>query len=697
MLKNISYKNLFVSLIIIFSLIITFIVYLVFSNIKNIHIDKLSKDTYNSEKIHIKSFVKEYFDVYNNLLITLSNTKEIIEYENNIEIIEKIFNSYEKTLPNLVEIIYLDKNQNEIIKVNKVYESIKEDYTFFNSLDKSLKAHLTNQKIYLGQNIFKENKKISTLILKIDIKEFISKLVSSSLYNLTLVNKGKPILNKENLTLSKEEFSLILNNEEYLSNNLYSFSINDFYNQNIKIVLKPKHTLDDEKLKESQAMIFLILFFSFLILIPLAMYFSNIPNKILKEYEDKLITHNITGLKNSIYLDKELNNKTFNNSIIILVYLNNFKKLQSVYGYKIINTILKESSRLIESYKHIDENFEELYSIENNLFAIKYNFTNEANLIKFTQLLFTDLERVEILIDKNSSIYLDLTLAISNPLDVKNNAQKLHEAQMALEYALENKIDILVYDPEVKTKDINSLNLKILKSIKNAIDKNDLVLHYQPIYNNRTQKIEKYETLMRIKNSNNEIIYPNSFLDIAKNSRKYNKLTYAMIEKSFKYFQNKEYEFSINLSVLDIVEKGFTAFLVQKIKEYNVEKKLVLEIVESESVTNYKEIKKFIIAIKELGCKIAIDDFGSGYANFQHIISLSQYIDYIKFDGSLIKNIHKNRKSQLLVGVIKFLCDSLNIQTIAEFVEDEDTLNFVDSMGINFSQGYFIGKPIENI
>lgn len=306
------------------------------------------------------------------------------------------------------------------------------------------------------------------------------------------------------------------------------------------------------------------------------------------------------------------------------------------------------------------------------------------------------MENIEILIDKNSSVYLDLTLGISNPKNL-NSKNKLHEAQMALDYAIEKRIDILVYDPNIKSEDINSLNLKILKSIKTAIDKDNVILHYQAIYNNRTQKIEKFETLMRIKNSKNEILYPNSFMDIAKDSKKYNKLTYAMIEKSFKYFQDKDYEFSINLSFLDIVEKGFTKYLEYKINEYGVAKKLVIEIVESESISNYKEIKRFISTMKELGCKIAIDDFGSGYANFQHIISLSQYIDYIKFDGSLIRNIHKDRKSQLLVGVIKFLCDSLGIRTIAEFVEDEETLKFVDSMGINYSQGYHISKPVSNI
>ncbi len=185
-----------------------------------------------------------------------------------------------------------------------------------------------------------------------------------------------------------------------------------------------------------------------------------------------------------------------------MVYINNCKKLQSVYGYTALNKILKEAGRLISSYKENDPNFDDIYSLENNIFAIKYKYSDENQLIKFTQLLFNDLENIEILIDKNSSVYLDLTLGISNPQNL-NSKNKLHEAQMALDYAIEKRIDILVYDPNIKSKDINSLNLKILKSIKTAIDKDNVILHYQAIYNNRTQKIEKFETLMRIKNSKN--------------------------------------------------------------------------------------------------------------------------------------------------------------------------------------------------
>lgn len=739
MKKALSYKKLFVFLTILFGIILTAATYVTFNYIKKSDIHQISNDNFQKTINYKKRFIDEYFKPYKNLLNSLSNNK-IIKNDilKNKEFVETLFSSYIATFEDITQIRYLDKQGFEKIRVNrnlsnKTIKSVKKE----NLQNKSHRDYFKQAKLLKNNEIFisnidlnKEFKNITSLkivtirlikkvansgyiIINLNLENFLQTLKESRLYDTFLIDKkGRFILYKtfdkgirtnsfDKYTVlndfSKRDATRILKNNTTKGKDFLVSKIN-INNQNLKLILKMKYKEQNTSIRDSQNFIFIIIFISFIILIPLAIYFANLPDRVLKEYESKLITHNITGLKNSIYLERELekNSNSFEKSLIILIYINNCKKLQSVYGYSALNKILKEAARLISSYKQIDNNFEDIYSLESNIFAIKYKYTSENNLVKFTQLLFADLEKMEILIDKNSSIYLDLTLGISNPKNIKGK-QKLHEAQMALDYAIEKRIDILVYDPNIKSEDINSLNLKILKSIKTAIDKDNVVLHYQPIYNNRTQKIEKFETLMRIKNSKNEILYPNSFMDIAKDSKKYNKLTYAMIDKSFRYFQDKDYEFSINLSFLDIVEKGFTKYLEEKIKDYDVAKKLVIEIVESESISNYKEIKRFITTMKELGCKIAIDDFGSGYANFQHIISLSQYIDYIKFDGSLIKNIHKDRKSQLLVGVIKFLCDSLSIRTIAEFVEDEETLKFVDSMGINYSQGYHISKPVSNI
>jgi EAL domain-containing protein (putative c-di-GMP-specific phosphodiesterase class I) len=221
-------------------------------------------------------------------------------------------------------------------------------------------------------------------------------------------------------------------------------------------------------------------------------------------------------------------------------------------------------------------------------------------------------------------------------------------------------------------------------------------MHYQPIFNNFTEKIEKYEALIRLKYKD-EYIFPDEFLPIAKELNKYQTLTYMVINKSFSFFQDKDYEFSINISMLDIENENFIDFLFERIQYYNVSKKLVLEIVESESVEDYDSFYKFIKSVKSIGCKVAIDDFGSGYSNFEHLLNLSDHIDYLKIDGSLVKNITTDSKIQILIGSLKFLCDNLRLKTIAEYVEDTKTLEYINSIGIDYSQGYLIGKPSKDL
>ncbi|MBN2782360.1 MAG: EAL domain-containing protein [Campylobacterales bacterium] len=224
------------------------------------------------------------------------------------------------------------------------------------------------------------------------------------------------------------------------------------------------------------------------------------------------------------------------------------------------------------------------------------------------------------------------------------------------------------------------------------MDNNGVELYYQPIYNNLTNKIEKFETLMRLK-VDDKILYPDSFLGLSKEIKKYRKLTNSMIDKSFQFFHDKSYEFSINLSAEDIFDKDFEKFFFDKIEQYKIADRLVVEIVESETINDYNYFYEFIIKVKNVKAKVAIDDFGSGYSNYEHLLALSEYVDYLKIDGSLIKNVLKDHKSKILVESIQNFCKELGMKTIAEYVEDEELLNYLKRIGVNYSQGYYIGKP----
>ena len=117
----------------------------------------------------------------------------------------------------------------------------------------------------------------------------------------------------------------------------------------------------------------------------------------------------------------------------------------------------------------------------------------------------------------------------------------------------------------------------------------------------------------------------------------------------------------------------------------------IFEILESEGIENYQEVISFINQIKSLGARIAIDDFGTGYSNFEHLLRLD--VDYIKIDGSLIKNIVTDDKHRLIVETIVSFAKRIGIKTVAEFVSDEKILQTIKEIGISCAQGYHIGKP----
>ena len=186
-------------------------------------------------------------------------------------------------------------------------------------------------------------------------------------------------------------------------------------------------------------------------------------------------------------------------------------------------------------------------------------------------------------------------------------------------------------------------------------------------------------------------VSPYYFLDIAKKSKQYLKLTKVVVKKSFDYFKDKDFEFSINITIEDIKNENISSYILDMLKEYKIASKVVFEIVESEGIDDFTQVNNFIDDVRKLGCKIAIDDFGSGYSNFEYLIKLNA--DYIKIDGSLIKDILINKSSQEIVVTIIDFAKRQGFKTIAEFVSDEEIFKKVKDLGIDYVQGYYIDEP----
>jgi EAL domain-containing protein (putative c-di-GMP-specific phosphodiesterase class I) len=266
---------------------------------------------------------------------------------------------------------------------------------------------------------------------------------------------------------------------------------------------------------------------------------------------------------------------------------------------------------------------------------------------------------------------------------------------MALKYAKDNGLPFWIYEDRMRFENEYEKNLNISNVVRHAVQNSKIVPYFQPIMDNKTSKINKYECLARLLDENNNVISPSLFIPIAKRIKVYNEVTKIIIEKSFKLFEANDYEFSINLSMEDIVNSEMFNFILQKLKLSSASNRVIFEIVESEAIQDFEKIARFIKEIKRYGARIAIDDFGDGYSNFSYLIKMN--VDFLKIDGSLIKDIDTDRNAYLVVETIVDFASKLGVETIAEFVHSSTVMDKVKEMGIKYSQGYHIDKPSINI
>jgi len=234
--------------------------------------------------------------------------------------------------------------------------------------------------------------------------------------------------------------------------------------------------------------------------------------------------------------------------------------------------------------------------------------------------------------------------------------------------------------------------IKTIKTIKNALDSSSVVPFYQPIIANSNGAVVKYECLVRIIEKDGTVIAPMDFLPIAKQIKLYPDITKEVLKHAFADYEKLQTPFSINLSVDDIENDEITSLIFQMLKEQpEIGSQLTFELLESEQVENYELINDFIMNIKKFKTKIAIDDFGSGFSNIDHITRIK--IDYLKIDGSLIKELPANEVNCMAVDAIVSFAKKMGVETVAEFVHSQEVYQAVKEAGITFSQGFLLGKP----
>ncbi|WP_457626713.1 EAL domain-containing protein [Persephonella sp.] len=412
--------------------------------------------------------------------------------------------------------------------------------------------------------------------------------------------------------------------------------------------------------------------------------------KLQRNLELKMVTDELTGLPNrKAFFLREGNYKE---PTFILVNIDNFKHINDLYGSEFGDQVLVKLGSFIKTFFEKEKIKAEVFRLGADDFGILYENLRDRTAQIVEKLIKEIEEHTFIIKTQDIGREIDVELTINVSAGVSYEKPLLEKADMVLKYVKKRREKYMIYSPDLNLAKIIEDNLKILSVIKYAISNNKVNLYYQPIFDNKTGEIAKYECLVRIMDQSGNIISPMFFLPIAKESKYYSIITRTVIEKAFERFRETNMEFSINLSSEDMTDEEIVGYIYGILEnEPEVAKRVTFEILESESIKNYEQIYTFVKNVKNLGAKIAIDDFGSGYSNYSHIVNLEP--DYIKIDGSLIKQLPYDLYVQVIVSTIIDFSRKLGIRTVAEYVYNEDVYAMVKSMGIDYSQGYYLGKP----
>ncbi|NQZ53542.1 MAG: EAL domain-containing protein [Piscirickettsiaceae bacterium] len=258
------------------------------------------------------------------------------------------------------------------------------------------------------------------------------------------------------------------------------------------------------------------------------------------------------------------------------------------------------------------------------------------------------------------------------------------------------------FSADDKTQDQLETRVFWKHKIEDALEHNHFVLYYQPILSIESNSIQHYEVLIRMRDQETgEIRLPGKFIQIAEEVGLIHQIDHYVLRQGMMKLATMQQQgissrLAINLSGAVIDDPDLLPLLQKYIAEYNVNPEgLIFELTETAAVSNLQQAKTLMTEIRMLGCQFSLDDFGVGFASFNYMRELP--VDIIKIDGIFIKDLDKNADDQLFVKALVDVAKGLGKKTIAEFVENQEILDILKKYGVDYAQGYHIGRPASGI
>jgi len=380
---------------------------------------------------------------------------------------------------------------------------------------------------------------------------------------------------------------------------------------------------------------------------------------------------------------------------LFMIDMDNFKQVNDTLGHQVGDNLLKAASdRLIKILRSNDK----LYRIGGDEFAlILDNCVTKQAIVSIAEKLIEAISPAFKV--QGHEIYMSASLgSCVYPVDALSKEDLMKNADTAMYYAKRHgKCQHVFFKADMNAINIRRHNLEA--ALREALDKNEIEFHFQPQFDQTTKRIVGAEALVRWNSEELGYISPLEFIPIAEDSGLISNIGKLALERSCQQLQAwhrqgySEMKVAVNVSERQLHETDFVEYVRTTLESYDLSPESVeLELTESILMEDDPEVLRQIEGLHQLGILLAIDDFGTGYSSLSYIKRFP--IGKIKIDQAFVKDIPEDEENCAIAKAIISFSKSLHLQVIAEGVETEDQVQFLEKEGCVLVQGYYFGKPM---
>ncbi len=382
--------------------------------------------------------------------------------------------------------------------------------------------------------------------------------------------------------------------------------------------------------------------------------------------------------------------------------IDKFKFINDTSGHKVGDELLCQiASRLRQSVRSTDLPAR----VGGDEFAVVLDEIGSDEAIALAQKLVRDLSSMRVTVaGARHQVSVSLGVVIY-PVHGKTVQELLANADVAMYKAKNGQLETSGRYHLFAQGDTERANMRIHVDrkalIENALERDRIVLVFQPVVATADGAVHHHEALVRIRHDDDSLLSPDHFIDAAEASGLVYQIDCRVVQLACEALARLQQKgvigtVAVNLSTHTLDTPSFTPFIIEQIDRYRLAPyQVMFEITERSAVANIDAAQRIISDLTRFGCQFALDDFGMGFSSWLALKQLP--VNYVKLDGSFILRLASNRQDQILVRAMNQVAQGLGMKTIAEFVESSDVLELLREFGVDFAQGYVIGRPTQHL